>query len=465
MPRPIHLLKDDRADKLRRAEDIPLLAEKDKGRSMTEAECAIFDELVTEIQSLDVEIKTAEEHAKRVGVLTETRNRLQESTRLTAAEKPGSRPTLTDRDRYPATYSRVGRLRAFKGDGAMEKAYRCGMWARAFIFGDDNARRYCLNYGIGPSNALSTTSNPDGGFLVPEEMSQTIIDLREEYGVFRQNTRVVPMGRDTMTIPRRLSGVSIGPVGENPTSAIAQSSPTWNQVRLTAKKAGGLTLMSTEIAEDAVIDLGDWITQEFGYAFALYEDQCGFIGDGTSTYLGIRGLGSLFTTTGGAGGGQLVGAVDAASGHDTFGEIDSADLAKLMAALPAYVMNPKFYCSKAAAEILFGRLAAAAGGNTLETLSNGKVGRSWLGVPIVISQVLPSSQGDLSDLPMLYYGDLSLSSTMGDRRDVRIFQSEHRYMDTDQIGIRGTCRFDIVNHDVGDTTTGVAGPIVALVGD
>ena len=34
--------------------------------------------------------------------------------------------------------------------------------------------------------------------------------------------------------------------------------------------------------------------------------------------------------------------------------------------------------------------------------------------------------------------------------------------DTDQIGVRGTARFDIVNHDVGDTTN--AGPIVALCG-
>ena len=62
---------------------------------------------------------------------------------------------------------------------------------------------------------------------------------------------------------------------------------------------------------------------------------------------------------------------------------------------------------------------------------------------------------------MLLFGDLSKSSALGDRRVVKVFPSEHRYMDTDQIGIRGLERIDIVNHDVG--TTSAAGPIVALL--
>jgi hypothetical protein len=39
-------------------------------------------------------------------------------------------------------------------------------------------------------------------------------------------------------------------------------------------------------------------------------------------------------------------------------------------------------------------------------------------------------------------------------------ESEHRYFEFDQTGIRGTQRYDIVVHDLGDGTN--AGPIVAL---
>lgn len=235
-------------------------------------------------------------------------------------------------------------------------------------------------------------------------------------------------------------------------------------MQLVAKKSGGITRYSTEVAEDAVIDLADWIAQEYAYGFALFEDQCGFIGDGTSTYMGIRGLGNLFTTTGGAGGGQLVGAVDAANDHDTFAEIDNADLTSVMGKLPAYALNnAKWYCSAVAAQVVFNRLAAVAGGNTTQTLREG-LGLSYLGYPIVISQVLPTSTGDLSDLPMLYFGDLRKAAQLGDRRMIRVEGSPAPYFTTDQIAIRGTERFDIVVSDVGDTTTGVAGPIVALVG-
>ena len=97
----------------------------------------------------------------------------------------------------------------------------------------------------------------------------------------------------------------------------------------------------------------------------------------------------------------------------------------------------------------------------MQTLQ-GTTGENYLGYPIVISQVLPSVTTTLDALPMLLFGDLSKSSHLGDRRQMRIFPSEHRYMDTDQIAVRGTTRFDIVNHDVGDTAA--VGPIVALTG-
>ena len=461
----------DREFHFRLANEIQQKAEKE-GRTFTADEGVAIDDHLKKVEEIDAQIADIKAHQDRVNRINATNERLSKPAgRTTAATDPGAgtNPAVArDPVNAPAWagFKRPGQLKAFKGPNAERNAYVSGMWARAKLFNDHRAARW-LNDNIGFSiqNAMGENSDPAGGYLVPEEFAQTIIDLREQYGVFRREARVVEMGRDTMLIPRRAGGVTIYPIGENPSSAITQSQPTWSQVRLTAKKCGGLTLMSTEVAEDAIIGLAEWLANEFAYSFALFEDQCGFIGDGTSTYLGIRGLGNMFTTTGGVGGGQLVGAVDAASAHDTFAEIDKDDLAKVMAALPAYVTNPKWYASKVAAELVFGRLQAGAGGNTIETLSNGRVGRSYLGYEIVISQVLPTSQGDLSDLPMLYFGDLSKAATMGDRRSMTVFPSEHRYMDTDQIGVRATERVDIVVHDVGDTTTGNAGPIVALVGE
>jgi HK97 family phage major capsid protein len=452
-------LQQERARKALNAKELLDSAEKaDPPRVLSADEIVIFDRLTGEVDQLDGEItqlqahlRRREENEKRIDALE------RPNGRITAPAPPVPPATTTAVMKIPASARRTGVLKAFKGPDAEERAYRAGMWLRAAVFRDQKAAQWCLNNGLGVDirGAMSTTTPADGGFLVPEEWSRAVIDLREQYGVFRQNARVWPMGSDTLHIPKWAGGVTIGPIAENPTP-IAQSSPTFAEVLLVAKKCGGLTLMSSEIAEDAVIDLADWLAMEFAWGFALFEDRCGFIGDGTAGFLSIAGLTNVLTTAS-----TLKGAVAAAVGHDTFAEVDHADLAALMGVLPQYARaNAKFYCSSVANEMIFGRLKAVAGGNTVQTLQ-GDIGNNYLGYPIVISQVLPSG-GTINGTAMLFFGDLSKSSALGDRRQVRVFPSEHRYMDTDQIGIRGTERFDIKNHSVGTTTE--AGPVVGLMG-
>jgi hypothetical protein len=64
-------------------------------------------------------------------------------------------------------------------------------------------------------------------------------------------------------------------------------------------------------------------------------------------------------------------------------------------------------------------------------------------------------------------GDLSLAASFGSRRDTTIAISEHSRFANDQLEIRGTERFDINVHDVGNAsaTAGFAfpGPIVGLI--
>jgi HK97 family phage major capsid protein len=134
-----------------------------------------------------------------------------------------------------------------------------------------------------------------------------------------------------------------------------------------------------------------------------------------------------------------------------------------MAALPAYALsNAKWYCSQPAFSLVFERLVAAGGGNTIDTMA-GPAQYRYLGYPIVISQKMPTSTGDLSDVAMILFGDLRAACIMGDRRGFRFLTSNERYMEYDQIGLLGVERFDIVVHSLGDGTT--AGPIVALVGE
>jgi HK97 family phage major capsid protein len=445
-------LQADLAHKQRVAQEILAKSEKESRIPSTE-ENALFDDLCKQVENLETQIKNMVEFQERQEKLEAMKKKADESQRKTLPAPVEN----TKADRIPAVARRTGTLKAFRNDhDGEQKAYRAGKWLRAHILKDERAAQWCQQHGV--YNVLSTTDNASAGYLVPDEFSQAIIDLREKYGVFRQNTRVQPMGSDSMLIPRRVGGVTVAFVGEN--AEISASDPTWNQVSLNAKKLAGLSRMSTEVDADAIIDLADALASEFAYAFALKEDQCGFNGDGTSTYGGISGL----TSAAKLANENLAGAVTAASGHDIFSEIDMADLSAVMAALPEYAKNnAKWYCSSVCWEMVFSRLLVAGGGNTIMDLQ-GKIQRNFLGYPVVISQVLPSGVStDYSEDVMLLFGDLSLSTTMGDRRGISVMQSEHRWFELDQIGVRATERVDIVNHDVGDTST--AGPMVSLVGE
>ncbi len=457
-------LEGERTRKALAARDIIEKAEKAEGgsRPLSPDEVSVFDKLQEDIKNLNAQIDQVLATQKRRAELDKITEELNKpSGRQTA---PGDKPLAPKVENggwfsIPATARRTGTLKAFKGDRADEKAYKAGQWILGVLFNNEKAKQWCYtNYGSNfIQNALSTTSNADGGFLVPEEMARTIIDLREEYGVFRRYARVWPMGSDTLVIPRRTGGVTWGPIGEAAT--ITDTSPTGDNVRLVATKVGGLIKLSSEVNEDSVIDIADWCAREFAWGAAKFEDEAGFIGDGTSTYAGISGLRNILTEAS-----ALTGAVMAASGVDTFAEVTATDLANLMGTLPAYARpNAKFFCSMACAEVVFGRLQAGAGGNTIGTISGERTGRSYLGHEIVIAQALPTTTSTINGTLMLLFGDLSKSSALGDRRQLRVMPSEHRYLETDQIGIRATARIDIVNHDYG--TTSVAGPIVALIGN
>lgn len=348
---------------------------------------------------------------------------------------------------------RAGKLKAFKQDDhGLEQAYRAGMWARAVLMGDESAARWCRDYDIRVMTGTSSSTSS----IVPDEMIQPIIDLRETYGVARQRCRIVPMGSDTATVPRRVSGVTAYFPGRN--EATTESDAAFDDVNLVAREVSSLTRIAKSYAQDAVIDLGDHLASEMAYAFAVKEDDCLFNGDGTSTYGGIYGIRPKIID-----GNHTAGAIDAASGIDTLAEITADDLVTCSGALPEFPgIMPVWYTSKRGNALVFDALKAAGGGNTIQDLGS-RPSMTWLGDEIGISQSMPKVTTDLSNVAMLVYGDLDMGVTFGDRQSFEVDVLTERYAEYRQIGVIATERMDIVVHGLGDTSN--AGPIVALIGE
>lgn len=370
------------------------------------------------------------------------------------ARKPTPVPATTRAPRIEMQMQRNGPLQGYADTReGLETAYRMGKWARAVMLGDQAAKRWCKDYGV---RVMTTEVFTQGGAAVPEEMVQAIIDLRESYGVARRDCFVHPMDSDAAVIPRSTGDPTAYFVGQ--TEATTESDESWDNVGLNARELSALTRMSRAWAEDAVIDVASHVTGGMARAFAAKEDDCLFNGDGTSTYGGIYGIRPKIID-----GTHTAGAVDAASGHDIFSEIDADDLLTVSSALADYEgIMPKWYCSKRAKALVFDALKVAGGGNTIITLE-GASRKAWLEDEIEISSKMPKVITDLSDVAMLIYGDLRLGTTLGDRRGFAVQVLMERYAEYRQIGIIAWERFDLVVHSLGDNTD--AGGIVALIGE
>lgn len=346
------------------------------------------------------------------------------------------------------------------------EAYRFGRWAAACM-GHKKSQDYCKSNGLVTKAHLETV-NSQGGFLVPEEFSNTLISLREEYGVFRRNAKIEPMTSDTKRVPKRSATLSASFVGE--ASAGTDTTQSFQSVQLVAKKLMVLTTISNELNEDSLINLGDSVAGEIAYAFSLKEDQCGFMGSGISTHGGIVGIAhSINNVASNAG----ITTLDSSDRYPS--NIAIGDFHNMMSTLPNYADSPncKFYMHKSVWNAACEAIIYNVGGTSAREASEGVRGLSFLGYPVELTQVMPdntnsgsnAADGQATDqafrFPILF-GDLSMACSFGDRRDNTIAFSDSALnaFEQDEIVVRGTERFDIQCHTPG--TSAEAGPMVGM---
>lgn len=297
--------------------------------------------------------------------------------------------------------------------------------------------------------------NSQGGFLVPEEFSNEIITLREQFGVFRKYAGIKPMSRDTLTIPRRTAGLTAYWTGE--AKAGTESTQTFDQIQLVAKKMMVLTTTSNELSDDAIVNIADDVAREIAYEFSKKEDDAGFNGDGTSTYGGIIGLANAMGSA---------GVVDTTLSTGSLFTTATATIAQYlgqtMAALPEYAFTPntKFYMHKTVYHAAVERVTAFGGGGSNVADITGAIRPNFLGYEVVFVQSMPKATTTTDGTILWYFGDLSQAAYLGDRKavEIKVSDSALNAFEQDEVVIRGVQRLDIVCANCGDATN--AGTIV-----
>lgn len=356
-------------------------------------------------------------------------------------------------DRQPRVMCRVSSLRAFRSEQA---AFDAGQWLRAIVARthhntiDNAAERYCNNKGLAIVNVGTEGSGPAGGYLVPAPLAATIIEIRETVGVARKVCNVMPSG-ETLTVPKRAGGLTVYAPGEGNT--ITDSDKDWSAVSLIVKKRAVAAFISQELSDDALINIVDNIFVEMGFALAQQEDKELINGDGSgATYFGVRGLLNKL----GAG-----GVSTAATGHDTWPEIDIGDSSACIGKLPDryFPYGPGWICSHSFFNSVMARIAFSAGGATMSEVMAGSPNvRSFMGYPVYLTAQMPTATAAATVCAL--FGAFSQAVILGDRGGIRIARSDdYKFLD-DKITLKAASRYDINVHEPGDASN--AGAYVAL---
>lgn len=158
--------------------------------------------------------------------------------------------------------------------------------------------------------SLSTLSDPDGGYVVPEEMSNTIDRVVGTVSAMRSLATVMTISTDTYKKLVGMGGAGAGWVGEKD-SRPETATPTlrelvFNTAEIYANPAATQTLL-----DDARVDIAAWLANEVSIAFAEQEGSAFISGDGKNKPRGVLAYDTVangsytwgklgFTTTGAA---------------------------------------------------------------------------------------------------------------------------------------------------------------------
>lgn len=228
----------------------------------------------------------------------------------------------------------------------------------------------------------------EGGYLIPEEYLKEIVELARDESFALRLCTTINMGSNTVKLPKEASLVTVSWVDES--ASITESSGSFGQVQLTAKKLAGLATLPNELLEDSAIDLVGLLTEQFAYAVGLELDN-----------QVLNGNGSPFT-------GVLSGAgksVQMETGKTSFSDITADHLRKMIKQLSAKYRGKATFIYNGDIQFYIDTLKDSNGRYIYREPSDPAApGKVW-SRPIFESVKAPGDAQDAANTPFVALGD------------------------------------------------------------
>ncbi|WP_417667353.1 phage major capsid protein [Roseibium sp.] len=266
--------------------------------------------------------------------------------------------------------------------------------------------------------ALSASSDPDGGYLVPEETEAGIMRRLSEVSPIRAISGLRQVSAATYKKPFSVSGPQAGWVGETAVRP-ETTTPTLAELSFPAMELYAMPAATASLLDDAAVDMDAWIAEEVETAFAEQEGAAFVNGDGVNKPSGFLSVPRVAETSWAWG---SLGTVATGEAGD-FPAIDPGDrLLDLVYALKSgYRQNARFVMNRRTQGVL--RKLKDGDGNYLWQPPTGAgAAATFLNFPVTEAEDMP----DIAiDAPAIAFGDFRRGYLVVDRMGVRILRDPY----------------------------------------
>jgi HK97 family phage major capsid protein len=136
------------------------------------------------------------------------------------------------------------------------------------------------------TKALSVGSDPDGGYLVPDETETTINSALRDISPIRAIAGVRQVSGSVYKKPFAISGAATGWVGET-ASRPETNTPTLAELAFPTMELYAMPSATQSLLDDSAVDIDQWIAEEVRAAFAEQEGTAFVNGDGVNKPTGF----------------------------------------------------------------------------------------------------------------------------------------------------------------------------------
>ena len=179
-----------------------------------------------------------------------------------------------------------------KGRKYTEVSMKTAHWLQAVITGDREKLQI-----------LTEGTAARGGFLVPEEFANLIVEDIVDNTVMRNLATVVTISTDTWHLPQLTSRPNVNWRSE--TAVKATTTADFSEITLTPYSIAGIITLSDELVADASLGVGgsivNYVAQKLGTDIGLKEDEAFWTGNGSGRPTGVDNY-TLTIVDAGAGG-------------------------------------------------------------------------------------------------------------------------------------------------------------------